>query len=80
MLIIAFAFALVVLMDATTRLDGWMTMFGGVILMVVSLVEITFYRSAAYSTPVAMAETSLALIHAVQATAGAQAVWWLAAA
>jgi hypothetical protein len=35
---VLFAFAIVCLAGATTRLAGWMTMFGGTILMMVSLV------------------------------------------
>ncbi len=46
LLIVLFAFAIVPLAGATTRLAGWMTLFGGTILMTVSLVEITFYMSA----------------------------------
>ena len=63
---VLFAFAIVCLAGATTRLAGWMTMFGGTILMVVSLVEITFYISALNSNPATMGLTSLDLIHAVQ--------------
>ena len=66
LLIVTFAFALVIVAGATNRLAGWMTLFGGTILMVVSLVEVTFYLSATFSTAVASAEISLALIHAVQ--------------
>jgi len=63
---VLFAFAIVCLAGATTRLAGWMTMFGGTILMMVSLVEITFYMSALNSIPATMGLTSLDLIHAVQ--------------
>ena len=66
LLIVLFAFALVCLAGATTRLAGWMTMFGGIILMVVSLVEITFYISTLDSNPTTMGLISLDLIHAVQ--------------
>jgi hypothetical protein len=66
LLIVLFAFAIVCLAGATTRLAGWMTMFGGTILMVVSLIEITFYISALYSNPDTMGLTSEDLIHAVQ--------------
>jgi hypothetical protein len=41
-------------------------MFGGSILMMVSLLEITFYISALNSIPATMGLTSLDLIHAVQ--------------
>ena len=63
---VLFAFAIVCLAGATTRLAGWMTMFGGTILMMVSLVEITFYMSALNSATATMALISLDLIHAVQ--------------
>src|SRR2546425_1092609 len=63
---VLFAFAIVCLAGATTRLVGWMTMFGGTILMMVSLVEITFYISALNSNTATMALISLDLIHAVQ--------------
>jgi len=63
---VLFAFAIVCLAGATTRLAGWMTMFGGTILMMVSLVEITFYMSALNSDTATMALISLDLIHAVQ--------------
>ena len=63
---VLFAFAIVCLAGATTRLAGWMTFFGGTILMTVSLVEITFYISALYNNPATMAFISGELIHAVQ--------------
>lgn len=63
---VLFAFAIVTLAGATTRLSGWMTLFGGTILTMVSLVEITFYITALNSNPVTMALISLDLIHAVQ--------------
>jgi hypothetical protein len=66
LLTVLFAFAIVSLAGATTRLAGLMTMFGGTILMMVSLVEITFYISALYSNPATTALISLDLIHAVQ--------------
>jgi hypothetical protein len=66
LLSVLFAFALVCLAGATTRLAGWMTMFGGTILMMVSLVEITFYISALYQNPATMGLISGNLIHAVQ--------------
>jgi hypothetical protein len=64
LLIVLFAFALVSLAGATTRLAGWMTMFGGAILMTVSLVEITLYMGTLYATTTKF--VSLDLIHAVQ--------------
>jgi len=71
LLIVLFAFAIVTLAGATTRLAGWMTMFGGTVLMTVSLIEITFYMSALNTTPLnsnpaAMGLISIALIHSVQ--------------
>jgi hypothetical protein len=66
LLTVLFAFAIVSLADATTRLAGWMTMFGGTILMMVSLVEITFYMGAIYSNSATMGLINLELTHAVQ--------------
>jgi hypothetical protein len=66
LLTVLFAFAIVCLARATTRLAGLMTMFGGTILMMVSLVEITFYISALLSNPATIGLISLDLIHAVQ--------------
>ena len=71
LLIVLFAFAIVCLAGAATRLAGWMTMFGGAVLMTVSLIEITFYMSALNTTPLnsnpaALGLISLALIHSVQ--------------
>ena len=66
LLTVLFAFAIVSLAGATTRLAGLMTMFGGTILMMVSLVEITFYISALFSNTATTALISLDLIHAVQ--------------
>jgi hypothetical protein len=64
LLIVLFAFALVCLAGATTRLAGWMTLFGGALLMIVSLVEVTLYIGTLYSTTTGL--VSLDLIHAVQ--------------
>jgi hypothetical protein len=64
LLTVLFAFAIVSLAGATTRLAGLMTLFGGTILMMVSLVEITFYISALNTATTAL--ISLDLIHAVQ--------------
>ena len=63
-LIVLFAFALVSLAGATTRLAGWMTLFGGAILTMVSLVEITFYIGALYRLTTGL--ISLDFVHAVQ--------------
>ena len=68
-LIVLFAFAVVFLSGAATRLAGWMTFFGGVLLMVVSLTEIVFYFGAlfaVYHNNLAMGLISLDLIHATQ--------------
>jgi hypothetical protein len=65
-LIVLFAFAIVILSGATTRLAGWMTMFGGSVLMTVSLIEITFYIGAVQTNPSTMGGISLALIYSVQ--------------
>ncbi len=64
--IVFFAFAIVHLAGATTRLVGWMTLFGGFILVLVSLVEVTFYLSAVNGNPATTGLISLDLIHAVQ--------------
>jgi hypothetical protein len=65
-LIVLFAFALVHLAGATQRLAGWMTFFGATVLMMVSLIEITFYISALNPDPAVMPSVSLRLIYAVQ--------------
>jgi len=65
-LITVFALAIVVLAGTTTRLAGWMTLFGAATLMTVSLIEITGYIGTLYTSPATMPETSLALIHSVQ--------------
>lgn len=66
LLIVLFAFAIVCLAGATTRLAGWMTFFGGVILMIVSLTEIVFYFGVLYSNPPITGYIVYNLIHAVQ--------------
>ena len=65
-LIAVFALAIVFLAGATTRLAGWMTLFGAATLMTVSLIEITGYIGTLQPSPATMAGTSLALIHSVQ--------------
>ena len=65
-LIVLFAFALVHLAEATQRLSGWMTFFGATVLMMVSLIEITFYIGALNPDPATMPSISLRLIYAVQ--------------
>jgi len=64
--IVLFAFALVHLGRATSHLAGWMTFFGATVLMMVSLIEITFYISALYVDPPLMTSISRELIWAVQ--------------
>jgi hypothetical protein len=65
-LIAVFALAIVMLARATTRLAGWMTLFGTATLMMVSLIEITGYIGTLQTSPATMFGTSLALIHSVQ--------------
>jgi hypothetical protein len=65
-LIVLFAFALVHLSGAALRLSGWMTFLGATILMIVSLIEITFYISALFPDPPVMPLVSIKLIYAVQ--------------
>jgi hypothetical protein len=65
-LIVLFAFALVHLAGATQRLAGWMTFFGATVLLMVSLIEITFYIGALNPDPPTMPSISLRLIYAVQ--------------
>jgi hypothetical protein len=64
--IVLFAFALVHLAGASHRLAGWMTMFGASVLMMVSLIEITYYISALFPDPEVMTSISLRVIYAVQ--------------
>ncbi len=64
-LCITFTLAIVHLAGATNRFAGWMTMFGGTILAVVSLVETTFYLNAVNSDSSTVL-ISLGLIHAIQ--------------
>jgi hypothetical protein len=77
-LIVLFAFTVVLLAGATARLAGWMTLFGASTLMTVSLVEIVGYIGTLQTSPAAMAGTSLALIYSVQHLyfiVAAPAVW-----
>ena len=50
-LIVLFALAIVFLAGATTRLAGWMTLFGTAALMTVSLIEITGYIGTLQTSP-----------------------------
>jgi hypothetical protein len=64
--IVLFALALVHLAGATQRLAGWMTMFGAMTLMSVSLIEIVFYLSGMFAEPQIMPVLSIKLVYAVQ--------------
>ena len=64
--IVLFAFALVHLAGAAQSLAGWMTMFGAMTLMSVSLIEITFYISGMFAEPAMMPVISIKLVYAVQ--------------
>jgi hypothetical protein len=48
------------------RLAGWMTLFGATVLMVVSLIEITFYIAALFPDPAVTPFICLRVISAVQ--------------
>jgi hypothetical protein len=77
-LITVFTLAIVFLAGATTRLAGWMTLFGVATLMAVNLIEITGYIGTLHTSPATMPETSLALIYSVQHLwfiVAAPAVW-----
>jgi hypothetical protein len=65
-LTVVFAVALVCLAGATSRFAGVMTLFGGAILTMVSVLEITFYIGTLFPDPPTMGLTSFALIHASQ--------------
>jgi len=65
-LVVLFAFTIVLLAGASARLAGWMTLFGAATLMTVSLAEIVVYIGALRTSPATMAQTSYALISAVQ--------------
>ena len=64
-LIILFAIALVFLAGATMRFSGWATLFGGLILVMVSLIEVVFYIGA-LGNPALTGPVSFDLIHVVQ--------------
>jgi hypothetical protein len=66
LLIVGFALTLVKLAGATSRLSGWLTLFGGSVLMMVSLAEVIFYISALDSVPETMGALSNAIGHAIQ--------------
>ncbi|HEY2580952.1 MAG TPA: hypothetical protein VGI43_04055 [Mucilaginibacter sp.] len=61
-----FAFALVILAGAQNRLSGWATFFGATVLMMVSLIEITFYIAVMFDNPQVGHLISMNIISAVQ--------------
>ncbi len=67
---VVFALAIVTLARATTKLSGWLTLFGGGVLATVSLVETVCYIGALFPSPTAdpttMALVCTALGHSVQ--------------
>lgn len=65
-LIVGFALGLVFLAGAAHRLAGWLTLFGGILLTVVSLVEVVCYIAALSPAPPGIAVISTDLGHAVQ--------------
>jgi hypothetical protein len=66
---VLFVIAIIHLANATTRLAGWITMVAGTVILMVSLLEVTFYLSvvqgSASGNP-ATITTSLDIIKAVQ--------------
>jgi hypothetical protein len=65
LLIVLFAVAVVYLAGAANRIEGWMTILGGAVLMMVSLAEVTLYIGTLSSDRLT-AEVSYNLIYAVQ--------------
>lgn len=65
-LCIAFALAVVQLADAMKRYAGLLTLYGGMLLAAVDLVEVALYFSAATAAQAATPLISLDLIHALQ--------------
>ena len=65
-LIVIFAFSLVFLSQATQSLAGWMVFLGALILMTISLIEITFYIAVLFQDPPIGSLIGLHLIYAVQ--------------
>jgi len=66
LLIVLFAIAIVHQAGMTRRFAGWMTMVGGSILVMTSLLEVTFYLSAVNGNPATTGMISLDIISAVQ--------------
>lgn len=65
-LIIAFSLALVLLAEAASRYAGWLTFFGGLILVTTGLIETTFYLFTASATQASTGFIGVELIHASQ--------------
>jgi hypothetical protein len=65
-LIILFALSIVHEAGATTRLVGWMTVVGGTVLVMTSLIEVALYLAAVNGNPATTGLISLDLIAAVQ--------------
>ncbi len=67
---VVLALSIVTLARATTRLSGWLTLFGGGVLTTVSLIETVFYIGALFPSPTAdpttMGLICIALGHSVQ--------------
>jgi hypothetical protein len=66
MFIMLFALSIVYLTGATKHLAGWMTLFGACTLMIVSLIEITFYICALSPEPSVMGPIVIDLINSIQ--------------
>jgi hypothetical protein len=67
--IMIFAFSIVVLAGVASRLSGILTFFGGVLLTIVSMIEVLFYTgilTGALNGSAAEAQFSLDLVYAVQ--------------
>lgn len=60
LLIVVFAIGLVHLADATNRMAGWLTLLAGAIIVMVSLVEVTFYLGAVQGTELGDTASALA--------------------
>jgi hypothetical protein len=65
-LIILFAFSLVFLSGASQTIGGWMVFFGAIILMTISLIEISFYIAVLFKDPPQGSLFGLNIIYAVQ--------------
>lgn len=68
-LMVVFAIGVVHLADAANRMAGWLTLFAGTLIVMVSLVEVTFYLGAVQGTESGDTASALAsgnLIKAVQ--------------